>query len=164
MKIFVLEDNPERMAQFSAMWIKEELVITNNVAQARKILENEKFSYVFLDHDLGGEVYVSAMDKNSGSYLCKHMHETKNVDTPIIVHSWNDVGAKQMIDYLMDSNHRGAVEEMMFLSEKFNVKVDEILSESMDKKRKENPPPNIGIPSAFEAAMKKIEKDEDESV
>jgi len=155
MKIFILEDNPDRMTQFTAMWIKDELVATNNVEQARKILENEKFDYLMLDHDLGGEVYVSAMDKNSGSYLCKHMHETKNVDTPILIHSWNDVGAEQMVNYLMDGQHKGKIESMQFMSPAFQKRISEILHESVNEKRKQNPPPELKIPSAFDVAMKK---------
>lgn len=135
MKVFILEDNPERMTAFSAIWIQDEMVATNSVRQARKILENEKFDHIMLDHDLGGEVYVDSADKNTGTYLCKHMHETVNADTPITIHSWNDIGAERMVNYLLDNNHCGKIEKIKFGSIAFNEKVQQLMCEQDKEKR-----------------------------
>ena len=127
MKIFILEDNPERMHYFSGIMINESLVITNNVEQGRKILQNEKFDYIFLDHDLGGQVYVASEDRNTGHYLCKHIHESLNADTPIMIHSWNENGAKNMINTLENNGHKGKVEYKAFMSEEFYNAVEELI-------------------------------------
>lgn len=129
MKIFVLEDNQERMAYFAKTFIEHELVLTNSVEQARKILENEKFNLLMLDHDLSGQVFVASEDRNTGHYLCKHMNETKNSDVSIIIHSWNQDGAKNMMETLVNNGHTGKVEYLMYLTEEFEIKIKQLLSQ-----------------------------------
>lgn len=66
MKIFVLEDNPDRIKYFALRFIKDELVISNNSKYGLNIVKNNKFDYIFLNHDLGDEVYVSTEHENCG--------------------------------------------------------------------------------------------------
>jgi len=136
MKIFVLEDNPDRMSFFSSICLKHDLVMTNNVVMARNILEHQKFDYMFLDHDLGGEVYVSSSEPNTGNYMCKHMPETLNADVPVLIHSWNCDGAKNMKDTLDMNGHSGIVECVMFMTDEFNIRIREIFCIEKEKNEK----------------------------
>ncbi|MGD9697465.1 cyclic-phosphate processing receiver domain-containing protein [Acinetobacter sp.] len=56
------------------------------------------FDLVFLDHDLGGEVYVSLSDENTGSAVARWISEhTESINKAwVIVHSLNHFGARNM--------------------------------------------------------------------
>ena len=149
MKIFILEDNPERMHYFSGIMINESLVITNNVEQGIKILQNEKFNYIFLDHDLGRQVYVASDDKNTGHYLCKHMHKSLNTDTPIIIHSWNENGVKNMINTLENNGHTGKIEYKAFMTGDFYNAVEELIRSGIVEENNE-------VKTAYEIANSRI--------
>ena len=155
MKIFVLEDNNERMAYFSLVFLKHALVMTNNVAMGRTILQNEKMDYIFLDHDLGGQVYVPSGESNTGHYICKHMHETLNGYTPIIIHSWNDVGARNMANTLINNGHRGDIAICMYLTEEFLDKMNALFTEANNESRKTN------LKSAYEIIEEKTDGKKD---
>ena len=55
MRIFILEDDKERIAAFASMFGQHITVFTNNVVLARSILTYSKFDCIFLDHDLEGK-------------------------------------------------------------------------------------------------------------
>jgi CheY-like chemotaxis protein len=62
-----------------------------------EILETEQFDVVFLDHDLGGEVYVSEANTNTGSEVVRWlMLHVMDLNPYIIVHSHNTVAAERM--------------------------------------------------------------------
>lgn len=63
-------------------------------------MSNEKFDFIFLDHDLGGQVYVDSEDENTGFQLCKHLVKTENIATKVMIHSWNEPAAKKMMEFL----------------------------------------------------------------
>jgi hypothetical protein len=128
MKIFVLEDNSERVMYFTLMFLNHALLVTNNAGLGRMALHNEKFDMMFLDHDLGGQVFVDSSEPNTGHYLCKHMHETMNIDTPVVIHSWNGPGAENMESVLKCSGHRGSVSMAMFGQGGFEAIVKLLLS------------------------------------
>ena len=99
-KILILEDNPERIKWFSEQFINHMMVVVNEARMCMAILDKIKFDQIFLDHDLGGQVYVPHNDpiqmKNTGSYVAKNLWHTQNHDTPVIIHSHNQYGAKNM--------------------------------------------------------------------
>ena len=105
MKVFVLEDDPNRVE-----WMKKnfspklEWDLTDQADEAVAILKKEKYDLIFLDHDLGGEQMVDSSVYNTGYTVAKKIHETKNKDTIVIVHSYNPDGAKNMIDVMKDND------------------------------------------------------------
>jgi len=100
-----LEDNPERIKKFKQMFRKHDITVTDQAEKAIEYLKENKYDFILLDHDLGGDVYVDSNYKNTGYQVAKHISETMNKDTKILVHSFNPVGAKNMLDILPNANH-----------------------------------------------------------
>ena len=101
-KLFILEDDPNRIDSFKAMFREYEIVHTDRPDVALEILKNEKeFECIMLDHDLaeyGGH-------DQTGVVLAKNMAIEKiHIDTPIIIHSLNWDGARNMFSHLKDTH------------------------------------------------------------
>lgn len=95
LSIFVLEDSCERLRAFSDAFVNDRMVVTNCAETAILFLNSHKFDYIFLDHDLGGEVYVDINRKDTGSEVCREINDL-NKDSQFIIHSWNINGAENM--------------------------------------------------------------------
>lgn len=117
-KTFVLEDDGKRGNDFMALLPNHSLTICNNAQTAIEILSNIKFDVIFLDHDLGGQVYVDTENPNTGTFVVRKLSETVNTETPVVVHSWNAVAAQAMADYLKE-HHEGDVGNAFFASMEF---------------------------------------------
>ena len=92
-KVFILEDDPERISYF-----KELLGHVADLTIISSCVEVDKFQppydLIFLDHDLGGRQMVDHED--CGLTFVKQADSFTPNDL-IIVHSYNPVGAKQML-------------------------------------------------------------------
>jgi CheY-like chemotaxis protein len=100
MRIFILEDMQIRINIFKKWYEAHELVIVTNAEEAINILSKDlEWDVLFLDHDLGGKIFVSIKDENTGSRVAKFLCN-KSIKGRIIIHSWNPVGAKNMLNYL----------------------------------------------------------------
>lgn len=95
--IVILEDNQERMKSFKRKLIgRANIIHFDNVKDFTSyIKENkEKINMFFLDHDLGGQVYVPSKDENTGYQAALKIKETYGEEYPnTIVHSMNNIGA-----------------------------------------------------------------------
>lgn len=120
MKIFILEDNPDRIYTFMNTYKLDEVTISNNAHEAIKILKNSKFDLIFLDHDLGGQYNVSSLQQNTGAQVVPAIKE-QNLDTPIIIHSFNSRGAQNMNFILEQIGHCGQVLIKPFSNAMFNL-------------------------------------------
>ena len=98
-RILILEDNEERNKQFHSNFSNAEIVITDNVEVAKKKLIEEKWDALFLDHDLGGKVYVeSGGSEPTGYDVAKFLSiNTQFKPECIILHSLNESGRKNML-------------------------------------------------------------------
>lgn len=99
MKIFILEDNPERMKFFRWYFSVEKFQIfhADNVFDAEIIYEKEEpFDLLLLDHDLGGEVYVDSNNQNTGYQFAKFLITKDLKNIPLIIHSLNPYGVDNM--------------------------------------------------------------------
>ena len=99
MKVFILEDNAERMKFF--WWYfgnkKFEIYHADNVNDAKTLFEiNKPFDLFLLDHDLDNQIFVEPFNENTGTQFAKFLAEKKIDDTPIIIHSYNPGGAENM--------------------------------------------------------------------
>lgn len=93
MRIFVLDDDFDRLPAFRKKW--EDVTHATDPIAAAEILRTQKFDIIFLDHDLGGPYTRGPL--GDGIDLAKVMAEEKlHVDTPIVIHSLNKVGAYNM--------------------------------------------------------------------
>lgn len=102
-RILILEDDIERVKLFRQNFTGCEFIFTDKVPECIKYLNENKFDYLFLDHDLGGKVFVpSDGEELTGYHVAKHLEENpscKPVKT-IFIHSFNSVGAKKMKEAL----------------------------------------------------------------
>jgi CheY-like chemotaxis protein len=104
MKILVLEDNEERIKIFRERMEQEgvSLTICDTVEACIPALENTMYDWLFLDHDLGGNVYVpSDGEEKTGWHVAKWLSENPDrMPETIVVHSLNPDGRKNIISLL----------------------------------------------------------------
>jgi len=112
MKILILEDDGERVRSFYDMFCDDSLVVVNSSLSAIFLIRELKFDVIFLDHDLGGQTYVDSEEQNTGYQVSKIIDDSINKLTPIIIHSWNQIGVKRMKEVLKD--HKGQVVSVPF--------------------------------------------------
>lgn len=96
MKILILEDDENRMEIFKRNLIGHSITITEKSKEAIEYLKNNKYDYLYLDHDLGGKVMV-ASGENTGYEVAKWLEENPDRKPDhIILHSFNPVGSDNM--------------------------------------------------------------------
>lgn len=102
MKIFILEDDPRRMKLFyKKIGVENTIFHSDNVEEAKKIFNDHKpFDYIFLDHDLGGEIYVPSGHSNTGYQFAKLLAEQDDLSGNICIHTMNPIGAENMAEVL----------------------------------------------------------------
>ena len=106
MKILVLEDDPDRTYRFCNMFVGHAIVVTPDADIAIKLLNEEKYDIIFLDHDLGGHymVHSEATTEKTGYTVAKEIDKTENRTTPVVIHSFNYDGAKNIEGVLARRN------------------------------------------------------------
>lgn len=96
MKILILDDDENRHKEFNKRLIGHSVKNVYWAQQTIKALEEEVWDCVFLDHDLGGEIYVRS-GPNTGYEVAKWLSENPDKQPKrIIIHSFNSVGAANM--------------------------------------------------------------------
>ena len=103
MRIFILEDDHMRQHWFREHFKQHNITIVDNAKDAIKLLSTEEFSFIMLDHDLGGEVFVDSEKENTGYQVAKALINTSNANKPVVIHSWN-VPAAQRMQYVIGEN------------------------------------------------------------
>ena len=110
MKIFILEDNQDRISLFREKLKGHDLTIAETAQEAINALGTNKnamtreshFDLIFLDHDLGGEEMVGTNGANTGSEVVRWMAQEMGSGPSIIVHSMNAPAALEMQEKLRD--------------------------------------------------------------
>jgi len=100
MNIFILEDDPSRMKLFNEWFKDHEIDHSDWAGDAINSLRSIKYDVIFLDHDLGGQAFVDSNDPNTGYQVAKTIPDGINANTPVIVHSMNPAGGKNILDVL----------------------------------------------------------------
>ena len=96
MKIYILEDAPERMEWFRRTFNDCEIYHTDQVEQACNDIEENEYDIIFLDRDLGHY-------KFNGEDVAWHMKENKLAEkSAIVIHSVNPRGQRNMYKYLTE--------------------------------------------------------------
>jgi hypothetical protein len=103
MNVLILEDNQERIKKFRSAF--PFAVIVEDVDSAKKAFLNDRFNLVFLDHDLGGEIYVDSNKYNTGMTIVKWIVENKIVIDTIVIHTCNKTAGNEMFRKLEDANY-----------------------------------------------------------
>lgn len=96
MRIFVLDDNDERLKWFQQYFPQADMV--KDAKSAIDLLNaKEDYDLIFLDHDLGGQIFQDSEQENTGYQVAKAISNSdKNKNADIIIHSMNVVGATRM--------------------------------------------------------------------
>jgi hypothetical protein len=96
MNILFLDDSPIRTKEFKSN--NPSAICVETAKDAIKELDsNIEWSYVYLDHDLGGEKFVDSQNTNTGMEVVRWIVANKpNIDL-IIIHSLNPVAANNML-------------------------------------------------------------------
>jgi hypothetical protein len=102
-KIFILEDNIERMKKFNREFIGHIIFHADNIEDGKKILLNEKVDYIFLDHDLDDRIYVNSNEVNTGYQMAKWIVDNCITYSRLIVHSLNRDGALNIKSITIDA-------------------------------------------------------------
>ena len=106
-RIFILEDDDNRIKQFRKNFINAELTITKDSKDAIKILRKQlPYDYLFLDHDLGGQ-QMTKSGENTGYEVAQWLSKNalKKPKLGLYIHSLNIPGAKNMHDALGYGTH-----------------------------------------------------------
>lgn len=104
MRIFVLEDDPQRIAAFKQYLANaEDVTICRDIDQALSEFEGP-YDVVFLDHDLGDKAYMGTWERNTGSEFIRQKG-AELAGATVIIHSWNEPGARYMEESLLFNNH-----------------------------------------------------------
>lgn len=126
MNILFLDDNEQRQSLMRSRlpFIRQAF----NAKEAIDILQQEDiWDYVFLDHDLGGEIFVDSDNENTGAAVARWIASNKPKTKKIIVHSYNSIGAKAIRDILIFAGYE--MFYVPFLTMGFILIVEEISNE-----------------------------------
>ena len=99
-KIFILEDDITRIDWFRKEFANHQLFIAMDADGGKQAVHCEKYDLMFLDHDLGGKVFVNSEDSNTGFQVAKEILKSRNAGTPVVIHSWNPIGTKNIASLL----------------------------------------------------------------
>jgi len=103
MNILFLDDSENRHIR-----VRRALPSVNacrNAADCVSLLQNHKFDLVSLDHDLGGETFVSSDRKDCGMEVVRWIVLHKPLIDYIVVHSANRPAAEEMKRKLKDAGY-----------------------------------------------------------
>lgn len=93
MRIFVLEDNEDRVKKFRRNLIGHRVDYADNVADGKALIEQNRYDLIFLDHDLGGEEMVPSDDPSTGYQLALLLAKNDlNKDAAVVIHTANHNG------------------------------------------------------------------------
>lgn len=120
-RIFILDDMQVRHDTIRQNLFGHDIVSAMNYTEACKIVyDSDKFDIFFLDHDLEDAHYSSSGYSSSQPYertgysfvqwMITTMPKSLKPDL-VIVHSWNDAGAKLMAEALREAGFKVHVEE-----------------------------------------------------
>lgn len=105
MNILVLEDSIFRCREFRRQLPSAELYTTADELIACLDKADAVWDMLFLDHDLGNEVYVDPAEHNTGSEVVRWIVLHRPKIKKIIVHSLNTEAAKYMVHDLSQAGY-----------------------------------------------------------
>lgn len=110
LNILVLEDDKSRIDWFKQQTIGMLVDFTDKSTGAIKLLQNKKYDYVYLDHDLMESHYADQNvrdDGNTGYAVALFLEQNPEVNAgaTFVVHSLNPSGSSRMMEAL---KHRKA--------------------------------------------------------
>ena len=97
-KVLILDDCVERFPRLEAYaktcTPKPEIFKCTTAEEAMHLLVIHHFAVIFLDHDLGGEVYCDSSSPNTGAEVARFIVRNHCTYDKCIIHSMNYAGAE----------------------------------------------------------------------
>ena len=101
-RVFLLDDDSRRHNWFVARFKGDSIHVAKNVEQAQKLLSENSYDAIFLDHDLHPEHYSSLDhdDERTGYAVAVWLADNPNLQpaSTIMVHTRNADGAMRMVE------------------------------------------------------------------
>jgi CheY-like chemotaxis protein len=103
-RVFLLDDDSRRHKWFEVRFKGDFIHVAKNVAQAQKLLSENSYDAIFLDHDLHPEHYASFDhdDERTGYAVAVWLAENPKLQpaSTIMVHTRNADGAMRMVELM----------------------------------------------------------------
>lgn len=115
MNILFLDDDLNRQKRFQSEVPHADIVST--AEQAIEQLMDNSYSFVFLDHDLGGEVFVNSEREDCGMEVVRWIVDNSPIIGRIICHSLNPAARMEMVAKLRDVGYE--THDLPFLNLEF---------------------------------------------
>lgn len=101
-RVFLLDDDARRHKWFAVRFKGDFIHMAKTVEQAQKLLSENSYDAIFLDHDLHPEHYASFEedDERTGYAIAAWLAENPNLQpaSTILVHTRNADGAMRMVE------------------------------------------------------------------
>lgn len=94
--ILIVEDSEERIAWFLQHFKKCNITVCKNARDAIRCVHLYTYSLIMLDHDLGDTQMMDSQEENTGYQVAKALMQSMNSSVPVLIHSYNPVGAMNM--------------------------------------------------------------------
>ena len=121
MSILFLDDDHHRIKQFRSKVPSATIVET--AQDCIEQIKKQGWDMVFLDHDLGGEVYADSGREDTGMEVVRCIAENQPDIGTVVVHSGNEPARKEMVLKLRDAKYR--VIDMPFWQMIVSIEIDE---------------------------------------
>jgi len=103
MNILFLDDDHHRIKQFRSK--VPFVTITETSQDCIEQLNARDWDMVFLDHDLGGEVYADSQRTDTGMEVVRHIVKHAPRIGELYIHSGNEPARKEMTAKLVDAGY-----------------------------------------------------------
>jgi hypothetical protein len=104
--ILFLDDNPERLFLFKSSVPSARLAATaEEMIDLIKRHKGSDIECLYLDHDLGGKIYVDSNDKETGMEVVRWIIENHPSIKNIVIHSHNTDAAQLMLVALLRAGY-----------------------------------------------------------
>lgn len=105
-RVLFLDDDDNRHRKIRPHLIGcQKIVQVKTATEAISALKCYEFDIVFLDHDLGGEIFVSSDRPDTGMFVAKVIALSRLEIPLIVIHSCNPDGAVRMHDVLKSAKY-----------------------------------------------------------
>ena len=104
--ILFLDDNEERQRAFVNRHVGDEVTIVATASDAIYSMQGESWDEVWLDHDLGGKVFVNSDREDCGMEVVRWMCAYPQQVSIVYVHTWNVPAGKEMFFKLYDAGYK----------------------------------------------------------
>lgn len=109
MRILFLDDEIYRHEVFKKYVCQNSdyrIVCVKTVQECKEYLIDEEFDFIWLDHDLGGEVHVDSGREDCGMEIVRFLEKYRKSCNRIFVHTCNEPASNSMVCKLRENGYK----------------------------------------------------------